>query len=256
MPDPRIEPARGVPLAGDVAYMVLSQKGVSDLLPGLAHKKQMRMDEYFLWPGFADRRKQLQNAVRAWLHGHPDCCGGSTIDLRAAPPQPIFRMKADQIAASRERFAHLRPGMSTREVRSIAGKPDAVEAGGDVRAIPGEEPGQDPDLFGIESDDHNEILAAIYFVERWADEISRRDPLRDRYVILYFSRRGSFIRMFSNIASIPPIFPRNVSEWHKLCGEGSTKRPTAPLKDAVAVDRKKSCDQGRGGRALGHSVTP
>ena len=216
MPDPRAEPLLGVPLAGDVAYMVLGQKGVPDLLPGLAHKKQMRMDEYFLWPGFADRRKQLQNAVRAWLHGHPDCCGGSTIDLRAAPAQPILRMRTDQIAASREKFARLRPGMSRGEVRAIVGKPDAVEAGAGVRALFGEGPGEDPDLFGTESDDHNGILGAIYFVERWADEISRRDPLRDRYVILYFSRRGNFLRMFSNIASIPPIFPRNASEWQKL----------------------------------------
>ena len=216
MPDPRTEPLLGVPLAGDVAYMVLGQKGVPDLLPGLAHKKQMRKDEYFLWPSVGDRRKQLQNAVRAWVHGHPDCCGGSTIDLRAAPAQPIFRMTADQISASREKFAHLQPGMSTREVRAITGKPDAVQARGDVRAISGEEPGEDPDLFGIEPGDHNETLAAIYFAERWADEISRRDPLRDRYVILYFSGRGNFIRMFSNIASIPAIFPRSASEWQKL----------------------------------------
>ena len=125
-------------------------------------------------------------------------------------------MTADQIAASREKFARLRPGMSTGEVRAITGKPDAVQARGDASAISGEELAEDPDLFGIASGDHNETLAAIYFAERWADEISRRDPLRDRYVILYFSGRGNFIRMFSNIASIPTIFPRSASEWQKL----------------------------------------
>ena len=44
-------------------------------------------------------------------------------------------------------------------------------------------------------------------MERWADEIVRRDPLRDRYVILYFSGEGKFVRMFSNVPNIPPIFP-------------------------------------------------
>jgi hypothetical protein len=68
-------------------------------------------------------------------------------------------------------------------------------------------------------------LAYIFFAERWTDDISRRDPLRDQYVILFFSAEGKFTRMFSNIADIPPIFPRSEASWHRLMwGEPKLKK--------------------------------
>ncbi len=227
MPDPRSEPLLGAPVAGDVAYMVLGDKGVPDLLPDLAHKKpnELRMDDYFIWPSMGDHRKQLQAAVRGWLGDHPDCGGDSPIVLKAAPPQPVFRKSEDELVAARVNFSRLRPGMSADEVVAIAGKPDASDAG---RGNSGDSPDttwQNPSLLGFASGDHNEKLAYIYFVERWADEIPRRDPLRDRYVILYFSGEGNFVRMFSNVPGIPPIFPRNADAWRKLAwGEAALKK--------------------------------
>ena len=226
MPDPRSEPLLGAPLAGDVAYMLLGEIGVPDLLPALAHKpQQLRMDDYFIWPSEGDHRRKLQDAVRSWWLAHPDCCGDSTIELRAAPSQPILRMTEDQFAAARMRFARLHPGMNANEVEAIAGKPDASDVRSSGRESPGQTLRQPPGLIGYEAADHNENLAYIYFVERWADEIARRDPLRDRYVILYFSGQGTFTRMFSNVPGIPPIFPQNGEIWQKLMwGEASAQK--------------------------------
>ena len=227
MPDPRTEPLLGAPVVGDVAYMFLGDKGVPDLLPGLAHKKpnELRMDDYFIWPSIGDHRKQLQAAVRGWLQDHPNCCGESPIALKAAPPQPVFRMSEDALVAARLNFSRLRPGMNADEVVAIAGEPDATDPGLGKSADSADTAWQYPGLLGIASGDHNENLAYIYFVERWADEISRRDPLRDQYVILYFSGEGNFVRMFSNVPGIPPIFPQNANAWMKLAwGEAALKK--------------------------------
>jgi len=227
IPDPRTEPLLGAPVVGDVAYMVLSEKGVPDFLPSLAHKKpnELRMDDYFIWPSIGDHRKKLQAAVREWLRAHPDCCGESPIVLRAAPPQPAFRMTEDEVVAARFNFSRLRPGMKVGEVVAIAGKPDATESGLGKSGDSPETAWQNPGLLGIASGDHNETLAYIYFVERWADEIRRRDPLRDQYVILYFSGEGNFVRMFSNVSGIRPIFPQNEDTWMKLAwGEAALKK--------------------------------
>ena len=101
--------------------------------------------------------------------------------------------------------------MKPEQVLKIAGKPDAIDPGDNS-----------PDhwhtaLLGDCANDHNEKLAYIYFIERWADEIARRDPLRDRYVIVFFSGEGKLTRMFSNVASIAPILPpRSYRAWLRL----------------------------------------
>lgn len=212
MPDPREEPLLGVPRVGDVAYMILADKGEPDFFPQLTHKKpdELRMDDYFSWPSVGDRRKQLQNAVRAWIAKHPDCCGAIPTLRKTARSHVISRMSTANFGKALAGFSSLRPGMSTAEVLQIAGKPDAVDPGG-----------SDPDhwhtnLLGVCANNHNENLAYIYLTERWTDEIARRDPLRDRYVILFFSAEGKFTRMFSNIVEIPPAFPRNQVTWETL----------------------------------------
>jgi hypothetical protein len=131
MPDPRSEPLLGVPVVGDVAYMILGDKGVPDVLPALAHKKanELRMDDYFLWPSVGDHRQRLQNAVKAWLRSHPDCCRASPIALKSAPAQARFRMSDSDLGRARTHFSQLRPGMSSDEILKIAGKPDAKDAG-------------------------------------------------------------------------------------------------------------------------------
>jgi hypothetical protein len=212
MPDPRSEPLVGGPLVGDVAYMILAEKGVEDLLPALAHKKpqDLRADDYFLWPSVGDHRKRLQNAVREWLAKHPDCCGKSPALRATAPSQLKSWMSAGELEAARTAFSKIRPGMTPEQVLRITGKPDAIDPGGDS-----------PDhwqtqLLGFGANDHNENLAYIYFIERWADEIARRDPLRDRYVIMFFSAEGKLTRVLSNVAVIAPIFPASEAVWERL----------------------------------------
>jgi hypothetical protein len=217
MPDPRSEPLLGVPLVADVAYMILSDKGVPDVLSKLAHKKpdQLKMDDYFLWPSVGDHRLRLQAAIRAWIAQHPDCCAAPTI-VRKLAPKPSFRMAASELVTARTRFSRLRPGMSTEQVLSIAGKPDAVDKGEESEGTNWTGASKHIGLLGFCAADRGENLAYIFFTERWTSDIFRRDPLRDRYVILFFSAQGKFTRMFSNIADIPPIFPQSETSWHRL----------------------------------------
>jgi hypothetical protein len=216
MPDPRSEPLMGIPVVGDVAYMILADKGVPDFLPSLAHKKAggMRMDEYFLWPSKGNHRLQLQNAVRAWLLSHPKCCAAAFIK-RNASTERIFRMSHADFVKIQTKLSRLRPGMSSEQILTIVGHPDAIDSnvGNDEGSMP-----TSPrlGLLGFCSNDHNENLAYIYFTERWSDEIAERDPLRDRYLILFFSAEGKFTRMFSNVAEIPPIFPSTSARWQRL----------------------------------------
>src|SRR5437879_6706057 len=176
MPDPRSEPLLGAPVVGDVAYMILFDKGVPDVLPGLAHKKpsDLRMDDYFRWPSVGDHRQRLQNAVRAWIGAHPDCCPVTPILLKSAPAQSRFRMSDAELARLRTQFSQLRPGMSPSEVLSIAGKPGAIDEYGDAR--------EDfrVNLLGVCSNNNNEHLANIYFVERSCDEVYRLSSLSVR----------------------------------------------------------------------------
>jgi hypothetical protein len=214
MPDPRSEPLLGAPVIGDVAYMILGEKGIPDLLPQLAHKQpnELRMDDYFVWPSTGNHRQVLQHAVREWLTKHPDCCGAAPIMRSTAPSVLKSRMSKTDLEKARSQFSRLRLGMSPEQVLITMPNPDAIDRG----------PGSgtthwDTALLGDCAADHNETLAYIYFIERWADEIARRDPLRDRYVIVFFSAEGKLTRMFSNDAAIPPILPPRIyNTWLKL----------------------------------------
>ena len=226
MPDPRPEPLLGVPLVGDVAYMILADKGVPDMLPKLAHKKpdQLRMDDYFLWPSVGNHRLRLQAAVREWLAEHPNCCAAPSI-VGKLVSKPIFRMSANELALTRRRLSHLRPGMSAEQALRLAGKPDAIDKGEENQGTSSVSVPQHIHLLGLCAADRGENLAYIFFAERWGGDILRRDPLRDRYVILFFSAEGKFTRMFSNIADIPPIFPQSETSWQRLMwGEPKIKK--------------------------------
>lgn len=227
MPDPREEPLLGVPVVGDVAYMILTDKGVADVLPALAHMKpdKIRMDDYFLWPSVGDHRLRLQAAVRMWLRTHRDCCTAAPTLWKSTLAVPKFRMSGTELAKVRSRFSRLRPGMSTASVLNIAGEPDAIDRGQGSQDENSPSGSQDIGLLGFCANDHNENLAYIYFIERWADDIARRDPLHDRYVILFFSAEGKFTRMFSNVATIDPIFPSSEKDWQRLMwGEALKKQ--------------------------------
>jgi hypothetical protein len=218
MPDPRQEAMMGPPLVGDVAYLILLDMGVPDILPTLSDKPpdMPGMMFYTWWPSVGKNRLRLQSAVRAWVLSHPDCCAPPHTVRQAGPPQPKFRMTEADLVKTRARFSRLRPGMSPEEVLKIAGKPDAMDpSSGRLDEDSSGDP-QSNNLLGYCASNHNEHLAYIYFTERWTDDIARRDPLRDRYVILLFSGKDKFTRMFSNIAEIPPIFPHSDRVWMKL----------------------------------------
>jgi hypothetical protein len=211
MPDPRSEPLLGHPRVGDVAYIILMDKGVADLLPALMHKPDPRMDEYFLWPSVGQHRRQLQQAVRDWISKHPGCCGHPPTLRKSFVLQPSFQMSPADLAKASAKFATLRPGMSPDEVLKIAGQPDAID--------PGEkqlEKHFQASLLGFSALDHNENLAYIYFTQRWTSSVARRNLLCDRYVIVFFSAQGQLTRMFSNVPEILPVFPSNAALWQRL----------------------------------------
>ncbi len=132
MPDPREEPLLGAPVVGDVAYTILADKGVPDLLPKLAHKKpnELRMDDYFKWPSVGDHRQLLQNAIRKWLIDHPDCCGRIPVVRSTEPATWKFQMSEFDIVEAQGKFSRLRLGMNPEQVLKIAGNPDAIDRGG------------------------------------------------------------------------------------------------------------------------------
>jgi hypothetical protein len=210
MPDPRSEPLLGAPLVGDVAYMILMDKGVQDLMPPLTHNNNLRMDDYFSWPAAGNHRRRLQNALRAWLLENPNCCGASAMVWHTARFSPSFQMSLAELSKARAQFSRLHPGMSPAEVLAIKGKPDAIDVGN----VPSDSSRNN--LLGLCANDHNEHLAYIYFTERWATDIARRDPLQDRYVIVFFSGEDKMTRMLSNVPEIPPIFPHGYAVWMKL----------------------------------------
>lgn len=218
MPDPRQEAMMGPPLVGDVAYLILLDMGVPDILPTLGDQPpdMPGMLFYTWWPSVGKNRLRLQAAVRDWVQSHPDCCAPPHIADQASQAQPKFRMTAADLVGARARFSRLRPGMSPEEVLKIAGKPDAMEPRSGNLDDSSSEGSEGNHLLGYCAMNHNEHLAYIYFTERWTDDIARRDPLRDRYVILLFSGKNRFTRMFSNIAEIPPIFPHSRKVWLKL----------------------------------------
>jgi hypothetical protein len=214
MPDPRSEPLVGAPVVGDIAYMILGEKGMPDFIAKLAHKKpgELREDDFFIWPSTGNHRQLLQDTVREWLTKHPDCCGAAPILRSTAPSVLKFRMPKADLEKARGQFLHLRLGMSPEQVLTTMPNPDAIDRGPDSGAAH-----WDTALLGDCAVDHNETLAYIYFIERWADEIVRRDPLRDRYVIVFFSGEGKLTRTFSNVATIAPILPpRSYRAWLRL----------------------------------------
>ena len=218
MPDPRSEPLVGAPRVGDVAYMILGDKGVSDVLPSLAGKKQneLGMGDYLLWPSVGNHRKRLQDAVRSWIIAHPDCCGKPPTLRMTAPLTEKSRISGAQLEKLRSQFAKLRLGMSSNAVLSTVGLPqgaDDVDSAGHFEIA----------LLGYSARDHNETRAYIYFTERWTNTIAQRDPLRDRYIIVFFSAEDKLTRMFSNVSGIAPMFPRNEALWQRLMWGEPTK---------------------------------
>ena len=97
-----------------------------------------------------------------------------------APTQPGFQISETELARGINQFSQLRAGMTLAEIQSIVGKPDGVD-----RGLESTEHSR-TDLLGLQTHNHNENLAYVYFVEHWTPEIATHDPLHDRYVVLLF----------------------------------------------------------------------
>jgi hypothetical protein len=206
MPDPRQAPIADV-RAGDIAFFILNELGVDFdvVLPMLDKEKWdgVGIYAYFAWANQLGNRKRPQEAVRQWLRNHPDCCRREPSPSRDSRIQPRFRLSSPELSQLQQKLARLQPGMEQATIPKMLGPADFMH---DEKS-----PG-----FNLGMHMRKEASAAFYFVERWSEPRAARDFLCDRYVILFFSDQGKFIRMFSNVEEIPPIFPASKDVWFRL----------------------------------------
>jgi hypothetical protein len=223
VPDARSEPKADF-RAGDSALWILFDAGMDwdgVITPLIDPKKYegIGVFEYFDWANKGNHRKVVQKAARNWLQEHPQCCSSeadfaATADASPPNPETLYRIDPQRFTKLKLALAKLKPGMDEKQARRLLGPSDA-EA--DLREMAGM----------IDLTDY-EKTAAFYFVETHAGpgkafDIQRRNPLRDRYVIVIFGGNGKFIRAFSNVSELPPIFPTSDKLWISLFEESLTK---------------------------------
>lgn len=208
LPDPSQAPIAPDVRAGDIAFFILNELGVEFtlVLPLLDKEKWegVGIYAYFEWANQPGNRKRLQQAVRDWLQLHPKCCGSNVPRGGNSLSRPEFRLSLPEFSRMRNELARLKPGEDATPTLKALGSPSLT--------IYEESPhGND---WGMAK--RGEHSAAVYFVERWSNSPKGRDFLRDRYVILYFTKEGKFVRMFSNVEEIPPVFPTDKDFWFRL----------------------------------------
>ena len=79
----------------------------------------------------------------------------------------------------------------------------------------------------------HEKSAAFYLVETQGSaagklDFRKRDSLRDRYVIVFFSGDSKLLRAFSNVPELPPIYPKNEKRWEAMIEATMAKTSEAP----------------------------
>jgi hypothetical protein len=223
VPDARSEPKADF-RAGDSALWILFDAGMDwdgIVTPLIDPKKYegIGIFEYFDWVNKGNHRKIVQKAARNWLQEHPQCCGSeadffATADASQSNAETLYRIDPQRFTHLKLALAKLKPGMDEKQARQLLGPSDA-EA--DLRAMVG--------MFDLTD---YEKTAAFYFVETHTVpgktfDIQRRNPLRDRYVIVIFGGNGKFIRAFSNVSELPPIFPASDKLWISMFEESLTK---------------------------------
>jgi hypothetical protein len=217
MPDSRSEPLADFH-AGDAALWILSDAGLDwdgVITPLLDPKKAKSIGvfEYFDWVNKRDHRKVVQQSVRLWLQQHPNCCG-SERDFGDTEIVPVYKITPQRFAELQQAWTKLQPGMDESLARRILGAPDAVA---------------DPEhLDGIMDLNRFEKSAEFYFVENHTGkggkfDFRRRDPLRDRYVIVFYSGNGKFARAFSNVRELPPLYPQSEKRWSAMIAASQTE---------------------------------
>lgn len=203
MPDPRQAPVAPDVRAGDIAFFILTRLGVDfDVVLPMLDKEQWEgvgIYAYFAWARRPGSRERLQQAVRDWLQSHPHCCQSALKIEQASTAQPVARLNRAELSQLQNRLAQLQPGVDDVSILETLGSPDLTRSG----------------EFDWGMSKRGEESAAVYFVERWSDSPKKCDHLRDRYVALFFTKQGKFVRMFSNVESIPPIFPADKDDWFR-----------------------------------------
>lgn len=217
MPDSRSEPLADFH-AGDAALWILSDAGLDwdgVITPLLDPKKTKSIGvfEYFDWVNKRDHRKEVQDAVKLWLEQHPKCCG-SEADFGDTDIVPTKKIEPGRFVGLQLAWTKLKPGMDEKLAREFLGAPDAVA---------------DPEhLDGVVDFNRFEKSAEFYCVENRTGkdgefDFRRRDSLRDRYVIVFYSGNGKFVRAFSNVPELPPIYPKNEMFWSAMIEASQTE---------------------------------
>jgi hypothetical protein len=218
MPDSRSEPLANFH-AGDAALWILTDAGLdwdSIIIPLLDQKKwkDVGVYEYFDWVNRGNHRKLVQNAVKHWLQQHPECCGSAADFSNGARPATTSKIAPDRFAQLRQAWVKLKPGMDEKFARELLGPPDAAA---------------NPEhLDGVVDLDRFEKSAEFYFVENQTGkggkfDFRRRDSLRDRYVIVFYSGNGKFARAFSSVPELPPIYPKSEKLWEAMIEASQTE---------------------------------
>ena len=217
MPDSRSEPLADFH-AGDAALWILSDAGLDwdgAITPLLDPKKteSIGVFEYFDWVNKRDHRKLVQQSVKLWLQQHPNCCG-SERDFGDTEIVPVNKIAPQRFAELQQAWTKLQPGMDASLARRILGSPDAV-------AHP-------EHMDGVVEFNRFEKSAEFYIVENRTGkdgkfDFRHRDFLRDRYVIVFYSGNGKFVRAFSNVPELPPIYPKSETFWSQMIEASQTE---------------------------------
>jgi hypothetical protein len=217
MPDSRSEPLADFH-AGDAALWILSDAGLDwDIVVPLLNQKKWNgigVFAYFEWVNQGSHRKVVQQAVRKWLQKHPDCCGTSADFTNNTDSAPASKISPQRFAELQQSWRQLKPGMDEQVVRKLLGPADDTA---------------DPEhMDGVADLNRFEKSAEFYVVENRSGkngkfDCRRRDSLRDRYVIVFYGKNGKFIRAFSNVPELPPIFPKSEKFWDSMIVASMTK---------------------------------
>ena len=216
MPDSRSEPLADFH-AGDAAFWILADAGLNwDIVVPLLNQKRWNgvgVYEYFDWVNRGNHRKAVQQTARKWLQEHPDCCGTAADFTDAAEEAPISKISPERFRELQLAWKQLKPGMDAQLARKLLGSPEATA---------------DTERMEVMDLNRFEKSAEFYVVENRTGkngtfDFMRRDSLRDRYVIVFYGENGKFIRAFSNVAELPPIYPTNEKLWYGMVVASETK---------------------------------
>jgi hypothetical protein len=210
MPDSRSEPLAYFH-AGDAALWILSDAGLDwDIVVPLLNQKEwsgVGVYAYFGWINTGNHRKAVQKVVKKWLQEHPDCCGTEADFANTPDSASGSKISPQRFTELQLAWKQLKPGMNEQVVRKLLGPADDIA---------------DPETMdGVADLNRFEKSAEFYMVENRSGkdgkfDCRRRNFLRDRYVIVFYGENRKFIRAFSNVPELPPIFPKSEKFWSSM----------------------------------------